>query len=113
MQEKPSLFPFMKLDVYVIAKSLAVLVQGAQIRDAELRDQASRAAKSAFLNLSEGLPSESPAMRKKFFATATGSTAEVAAALDLAAALDAVDANIANECITLAYRLKCMLRGLR
>lgn len=63
MQEKVSLhtFPFMKLDVYSVAKELAVRVQGACIRDAELRDQATRATKSAFLNLSEGLPSDSAA----------------------------------------------------
>jgi hypothetical protein len=70
MQENAALrtFPFMKLDVYAVAKELAVKVQYAPIRDAELRDQATRAAKSAFLNLSEGLPSDSAVMRKKFFA---------------------------------------------
>ena len=52
------LFPFQRLDVYRSARTLAALVHRAAIRDAELRDQATRAAKSAFLNLSEGLPDD-------------------------------------------------------
>ena len=39
-------FPFQKLDAYQSARSLASLVHRAAIRDAELRDQATRAAKS-------------------------------------------------------------------
>ena len=105
--------PFMKLQVYVVAKELAVLVQNAQIRDAELRDQATRAAKSAFLNTAEGLPGDSVPMRRKFFSTAEGSAAEVGAALDLAAAFGAVDADVARHGIDLAVRLKRLLRGLR
>ena len=106
-------FPFMKLQVYVVAKELAVLVQNAQIRDAELRDQATRAAKSAFLNTAEGLPGDSVSMRRKFFSTAEGSAAEVGAALDLAAAFGAVDADLARQGIDLAVQLKRLLRGLR
>jgi hypothetical protein len=49
------LLPFQKLDVYKLAKELARLVHEAQIRDAELRDQATRGAKSTFLGLCEGL----------------------------------------------------------
>ncbi|MGH7281179.1 MAG: four helix bundle protein, partial [Polyangiaceae bacterium] len=59
----------------------------------ELRDQATRAAKSCFLNIAEGLPSFQAGMRRKFFAAARGSLGEVAAAVDLATAIGAVDAN--------------------
>jgi hypothetical protein len=52
-------------------------------------------------------------MRKKFFASAAGSCAEVAAALDLAAALGAAPTALASDIIALAFRLKCMLRGLK
>ena len=62
-------FPFQRLDAYRCARSLAALVHRAAIRDAELRDQATRAAKSAFLNLCEGLPDDRPAMRRKYFAS--------------------------------------------
>ena len=85
-------FEFQKLDAYVVAREVAVLVQRARIRDVELCDQATRAAKSCFLNVAEGLPSFQPGMRRKFFACAHGSLGEVAAALDLAMALGAVDA---------------------
>ena len=84
-------FDFQKLDAYVVARQVAVLVQRAEIRDNELRDQATRAAKSCFLNLSEGLPSHQPGMRRKFFACARGSLGELVAALDLASALSALD----------------------
>lgn len=62
-----TLFPFQSLDVYIAARELAVLVHRARISDAELRDQATRASKSAFLCLCEGLPNESAAMRRKYF----------------------------------------------
>jgi hypothetical protein len=49
--ESPAVFPFQKPDVYELARQLAALVQRMNIRDAELRDQATRASQSAFLNL--------------------------------------------------------------
>ncbi len=48
-------FPFQKLDSYRVAREFARRVHEAKIKDAELRDQATRAAKSAFLGLCEGL----------------------------------------------------------
>ena len=84
-------FNFQKLDVYVAAREVAVRVQKARIADNELRDQATRAAKSAFLNLSEGLPSRQAGMRRKHFAAALGSIAELSAAFDLAIAIGAID----------------------
>ena len=44
-------FPFQSLDVYVAARELAARVHASRISDEELRDQATRAAKSCFLNL--------------------------------------------------------------
>ena len=57
--------PFQSLDVYVAARELAAVVHQARIANPELRDQATRAAKSVFLNLCEGLPSDSGPMRRK------------------------------------------------
>jgi hypothetical protein len=54
-----------KLDAYVVAKEIAKRVHEAKIRDTELRDQATRAAKSCFLTLCEGLPNDGVAMRRK------------------------------------------------
>jgi four helix bundle protein len=105
-------FPFQLLDAYALARSLAARVHGASIRDSELRDQATRAAKSAFLNLCEGLPSDRPAVRLKFFDQADGSLHETVAAVDLASAIGAVSSPASAEIHAEALRLRAVLRGL-
>jgi four helix bundle protein len=104
--------PFQQLDVYRAARELAALVHRLDIRDAELRDQATRAAKSTFLNLCEGLPDDRAAMRRKYFACADGSLHETAGAVDLAAAIGAVAQPRADEVLALASLVRAMLRGL-
>ena len=106
------LFAFQTLDVYVAAKELAALVHSARISDAELRDQASRASKSVFLNLCEGLPSEQPGIRRRHFNAANGSLHEVVGALDLASAIGALAPGPAEAAQALAFRVKKMLRAL-
>ncbi len=110
--DRDSVFPFQKLDVYRLARQLAALVHRLDLRDAELRDQATRAAKSTFLNLCEGLPDDRPAMRRKYFAQADGSLHETAGAVDLAAAIGAVPQHRADEVLAVASRVRAMLRGL-
>ncbi len=105
-------FPFQSLDAYCLARSLASRVVAASIRDSELRDQATRAAKSAFLNLAEGLPSDRPAVRLKFFDQADGSLHEAVAAVDLAEAIGAVASADSAEIHAEALRLRGILRGL-
>ena len=105
-------FNFQSLDIYRVAKETAVLVQGSRIRDAELRDQATRAAKSCFLNLSEGLPSDLAGVRRRHFAIANGSLGELSAALDLAAALGAIDEVAARTIDSACERFAMMLRKL-
>ena len=61
MKQNP--LAFQTLDSYIAAKELARRVHIAKISDAELRDQATRAAKSTFLCLCEGLPNTSTAMK--------------------------------------------------
>ena len=104
--------PFQKLDCYVVAKQIASLVHLAKIRDAELRDQATRSSKSCFLQLCEGLPNDGVAMRRKYFVEANNSLHEVVAAVDLAAAIGAIAPAVADEIIDLSARLKPMIRGL-
>jgi four helix bundle protein len=104
--------PFQRLDSYVAARELARRVHAAKVRDAELRDQATRAAKSVFLNLCEGLPHEGVAMRRKYFATALGSLHETVGAIDLAAAIGAVDPQEAVVVQALGERLRRMLLAL-
>jgi four helix bundle protein len=107
-----SLLPFQKLDSYIVAKELAKRTHQAGIRDCELRDQATRAAKSAFLGLCEGLPSDASGIRKRHFDIANNSLHELIGAVDLADAIEAIDGHVAAELLSLAARLKRMLRAL-
>jgi four helix bundle protein len=103
---------FQGLDVYRLAKDFAVLVCEAGIADKELRDQATRAAKSTFLNLCEGLPNDGKAMRRKYFVNADNSLHEAVGAMDLAAVLKSVAKDKATEAQSMGLRLHKMLRAL-
>lgn len=107
-----NLFPFQTLDVYVVAKEVARLVHVSRIRDRELRDQATRAAKSCFLCLCEGLPNEGLAMRHKYFTESRNSLAETVGTMDLAATIGAVRQSDADDVQALAARLRRMLTAL-
>ena len=89
MTNDSALFAFQQLDIYRVARELAIAVREADIRHPELRDQASRASISAFLTLSEGLPNDGPGMRRKYFTESNNSLHETVAAVDLAAAIGA------------------------
>ena len=106
------LFPFQTLDAYRVARELARRVHAAKIRDRELRDQATRAAKSCFLCLCEGLPNEGAAMRHKYFVEARNSLAETVGALDLASAIGVVRQEDAAAVQDLGSRLRRMLTAL-
>ncbi len=110
--ENDNRFRFQKLDVYVAAKELARRIHLARIADAELRDQATRASKSAFLCLAEGLPNEGTAMRRKYFVMANNSLHEAVAAVDLAAAIGALASAEGEAIQALGLRVKRMLRAL-
>ena len=105
--------PFQKLDIYVAAKALAQRVQAAKIADKELREQATDAAKSTFLRLSEGLPLTGAGMRAKYFNEAHGSLCEALAAMDLAEAMGAARAADSDAVQALGIRIKRMIHGLQ
>src|SRR5258707_2750689 len=107
-----NLFPFQNLDAYRVAKELARRVHVAKIRDRELRDQATRAAKSCFLCLCEGLPNEGAGLRNKYFVEARNSLAETVGAMDLAAIIGVVREEDANAIQELGSRLRRMLTAL-
>jgi four helix bundle protein len=109
MTEKVQRFAFQQRDVYEVALRLATVVHAAAIANAELRDQATRAVDSVFLNLSEGLPSQAVGVRRRHFTAANGSLHEVVAAVDLAAAIGAIAPEPAEEAQALALRVKQML----
>jgi len=104
--------PFQRLDVYRIAKEFVRLVHEAKITDAELRDQATRAAKRTFLGLCEGLPIEGQALRRKYFNEANASLHETLGAVDLAATIGAARVDDALAIQHRGVRLKHMLRAL-
>ena len=104
---------FQRLDIYKAAKELARLVHEGRIRDAELRDQATRASKSTFLGLCEGLPSDAPGIRRRHFDIANNSLHEVVGAIDLAETIGALDPDVAQAILALAVRVKRMIRALR
>ena len=105
-------FAFQRLDCYGVAREFAKGVHEARIRDAELRDQATRAAKSAFLGLCEGLPNELPGLRRRYFTQANSSVHEAVGAIDLAAVIGVMDQSAADRLQELGFRLKLMLRRL-
>ncbi len=106
------LLAFQKLDVYVATRELAAAVHGARITDAELRDQATRASKSVFLGICEGLPNEQAGLRRRCFTQAQNSLCETVGALDLACAIGALAPEPAARAQELALRVKRMLRAL-
>ena len=106
------LFPVQKLDAYRVARELARRVHEARIRDRELRDQATRAAKSCFLCLCEGLPNEGTAMRHKYFTEARNSLCEAIGAVDLAAAIAVIREDDAEVIQALGLRVRRMLTAL-
>jgi len=110
--ENQELFAFQRLDAYKVARDIAVRVHEARIGDAELRDQATRAAKSAFLGLCEGLPNEMPGLRRRYFTQSRNSLCELAGAVDLASAIGALKPTEAGAILGLALRLKRMLGAL-
>jgi four helix bundle protein len=104
---------FQTLDCYRVAKEIAKLVHLAKINDNELRDQATRASKSCFLQLCEGLPNDRVAMRRRYFTLAHGSLHETVGAVDLAATLGMMQTDQADAIQALAARLKAMLWRLQ
>ena len=107
-----NLFRFQALDIYRAARELARLVHEAKIRDRELRDQATRAAKSCFLCLCEGLPNEGAAMRHKYFVESRNSLCETIGAIDLATTIGAMREQDADAIQALGVRVRRMLTAL-
>ena len=105
-------FAFQRLDIYRVSRELMVLVVAARIRDVEFRDQATRAVKSQFLNISEGLPSGTLAKRRKYFEDAQRSLFECVAAVDGGHGIEAIDSARVGQIMPLSHRVDMMLRKL-
>ena len=87
------LLPHHRLKAYGVAVQLLEAVRAARIRDAHLRDQAMRSAKSACLNAAEGAGRVTRADKARAFTIARGEACEAAAAVEVA--VRAGDAEVA------------------
>jgi four helix bundle protein len=104
--------PHHRLVAWSVAKSLLLAVLACRIRDAKLRDEAVRSAKSACLNIAEGAGRVTRADKARSFAIARAETVEAAAAVEIAALCGDVAAGAAAEVARVADRLVALLTGL-
>jgi four helix bundle protein len=104
--------PHHKLVAFEVARELLLAVRACHIRDATLRDQASRSSKSACLNTAEGAGRVSRADKARVFGIARAEAVEAAAAVEIALLCgDCAEAQ-AVEVARVANRLVALLTGL-
>ncbi len=107
------LLPHHKLIAYRVARDLLLALRAADVRDAKLRDEALRSAKSACLNCAEGAGRVTRADKARAFTIARGEAVEAAAAVEIAALCgDARRPQAVREVARLADRLVALLTGL-
>ena len=104
--------PHHRLIAYSVTKELLIAVCSAEIGDAELRDQARRAAKGAALNTAEAASRVSPRDRQRVFGIARGEAAEAAAAIEIAFLMGVVSERTHLQVQALATRACALLTGL-
>ena len=109
--EKP-LLPHHRLVAFHVAVELLVCIKNARIRDAKLRDESLRAAKSVCCNIAEGAGRVSKADKARAFTIARGEALEAFAALEVAAITGEADARDVVQCHALTNRLYGLLTGL-
>jgi four helix bundle protein len=112
MTETASFLPHHKLIAYRVACELLLAVRAAGIRDAKLRDEALRSAKSAALNCAEGAGRVTRPDKARAFAIARGEASEAAAATEIAALCGDASAASAAEVARVASRLVALLTPL-
>ncbi len=80
-----------------------------RLRDSKLRDEATRAAKSACLKIAGGAGGVTRPDKARAFAIARG---EAVAAVEIATMMGDADPNDMKRCISIAERLVALLTGL-
>ncbi len=106
------ILPHHKFIAYRVARDLLLAVRAADIRDAKLRDEALRSAKSAALNCAEGAGRVTRADKARAFTIARGEAVEAAAAVEIATLCGDARPEPAREVARLADRLVALLTGL-
>jgi four helix bundle protein len=114
MNDNPAspVLPHHKLHAYGVARELLLAVLRCSIRDAKLRDEAVRSAKSACLNCAEGAGRVTRADKARAFAIARAEAVEAAAAVEIAAPCGDAPGEPAREVARVADRLVAMLTRL-
>ena len=104
--------PHHRLEAYGVAIQMLDAVRRAGIRDAHLRDQAMRSAKSACLNAAEGAGRVSRADKARSFTIARAEAGEAAAAVEIAVLAGDADAAGLEAVLGLANRFIAMMTRL-
>jgi four helix bundle protein len=112
IQHQGSSLPHHRLLAYGKALELLAAVRKAQIRDAKLRDEAVRAAKSTCLNCAEGAGRVTRADKARAYAIARGECVECVAGVEIAAASGDARSECAREVAAIGNELYLMLSAL-
>ena len=104
--------PHHKLIAYQVAVELLRLVARIRITDAELRQQARKAAKSAVLNTAEGAARQTLADKSRAYGIALTEGCECCAAVEVAGIRGACSPQHVQEVLVLGVRLKNLLSRL-
>jgi len=104
--------PHHKLQAYGVAIRLLQAVREARIRDAHLRDQAMRAAKSAALNTAEGAGRVTRADKGRCFTIARAEACEACAAVEIAVEAGDANAESLDAVLALGDRFVAMTTAL-
>src|SRR5450432_1824423 len=103
--------PHHKLIAFGVAKELLLAVLAAGIRDAKLRDEATRAAKGACLNCAEAAGRVTRPDKARVLTIARGEAVEAAAAVEIAALCGDTSRASALAVARIADRLVALLTG--
>ena len=101
--------PHHKLIAFGVARDLLVAVRAAGIRDAKLRDEATRAAKGACLNCAEAAGRVTRPDKARALTIARGEAVEAAAAVEIAALRGDASQTSALAVAQIADRLVALL----
>jgi four helix bundle protein len=104
--------PHHHLIAWQVAVDFLSAVRAAKIKDADLRNQAMRAAKSVCLNTAEVAGRKSRADKSRVFAIARGEAVEAIAAIEIAGYAGDTTEEAAQTCVALGGRLVALLSGL-
>lgn len=107
-----STLPHHKLIAYQVAIEFATALGALRITDARIREQARKSTISCVLNIAEGAGRRSRADKSCVYTIALAEVCEAAAAIELAIALRAANANDAQAVMRLAVRVKNLLSRL-